>query len=173
MAKFSTKFSVLFITTMVLILVVSACSQRAEDSIAPPQAIVDTSQVADMVLEEVGIQLTAESAARAEAQVEEPNAGDTSLDVDTIVETVVARLEEREEAQEEALPVTFGNDALQHYALDRPEEWDIVKKSLSLMRQNGRHPFLQFQHGSLLLLLRVLGKLTSYTTLEHQGYNQI
>jgi hypothetical protein len=122
MIKVSTKFLLFFLITAVLILVISACSQEAEDSIAPPQAIVDASQVADMVLEEVGIQLTAESAARteaaarAEAQVEEPNAGDPTLDVDRIVETVVARLEEKEEAQEQTLPVAFGNDALEEAA---------------------------------------------------------
>jgi S1-C subfamily serine protease len=116
--KVSTKFLLFLLITMALILVISACSQRADDSIAPPQAIVDTGQVADMVLEEVGIQLTAESATQAEAsaQVEEPNVGDTSLDVDTIVETVVARLEEKEEAEEQTLPVAFGNDALEQAA---------------------------------------------------------
>jgi len=31
------------------------------------------------------------------------------------------------------------NDDLQKYALDRPEEWEIVKRALSLARQNGRH----------------------------------
>ncbi len=31
------------------------------------------------------------------------------------------------------------NDKLQKYAADRPKEWDIVKRALSLTRQNSRH----------------------------------
>ena len=31
------------------------------------------------------------------------------------------------------------NEELQKYAVDRPEEWDIVKRALSLARQNSRH----------------------------------
>lgn len=32
------------------------------------------------------------------------------------------------------------NTDLQNYAKERPEEWEIVKRALSLSRQNGRHP---------------------------------
>ena len=113
MTKSSKKIIVLFMTTISLVLFVSACSLIAEVSENPPPATVDTDAVASIVLEEVGIRLTAEASSQLEVQP----ASEESFDEESIVETVVARLEEQEEVEEPPVPVSFGNDALEQAAL--------------------------------------------------------
>ena len=96
----------IFLLAIVIILLVSACSQAFDSAPVPPNATVDTSEIAAAVLLEIEAKLADQSGEQIEAKTTSP-----APDLDAITESVLAQVEEQLAQQQEPVPVGLGNEA--------------------------------------------------------------
>ena len=96
----------IFLLAIVIILLVSACSQAFDSAPVPPNATVDTSEIAAAVLLEIEAKLADQSGEPIEAKTTNP-----APDLDAITESVLAQVEEQLAQQQEPVPVGLGNEA--------------------------------------------------------------
>jgi 2-alkenal reductase len=96
----------IILLAIVIVLLVSACSQAFDSAPVPPNATVDTSEIAAAVLSEIEAKLADQSGEQIEAKTTNP-----APDLDAITESVLAQVEEQLVQQQEPVPVGLGNEA--------------------------------------------------------------